>query len=134
MWLDTVLGDRGVRLSGGERQRLSLARALLRKPTLLVLDEATSSLDAENEQRIQRAIDGLRGSMTILVVAHRLATIRKADCIYVMAEGQVLESGRWEDLMARPNSQLRTLASAQDLNPAAEVDPVSKSNPVTELD
>lgn len=82
--LDTVLGDRGVRLSGGERQRIALARALLRKPTLLILDEATSSLDTENEQRIQDAIEGLRGGLTMVVIAHRLSAIRKADRIVVL--------------------------------------------------
>ncbi len=73
---ETVLGNRGVRLSGGERQRLALARALLREPSLLILDEATSALDSENERRIQKAIDGLHGSMTILVTTHRLSTVR----------------------------------------------------------
>ena len=77
--LDTVLGDRGVRLSGGERQRLALARALLRKPTLLVLDEATSALDNQNEQLIQRALEKLHGEMTVVIIAHRLSTVRVAD-------------------------------------------------------
>lgn len=113
--LDTVLGDRGVRLSGGERQRLALARALLRRPALLVLDEATSSLDAENEGRIQQAIDGLRGRMTLLVIAHRLSTVRHADRIYVLEQGRVVESGDWETLLRTPAGRFRSLCRAQGL-------------------
>mgnify|MGYP001616423148 CR=1 FL=1 len=77
--LDTQVGERGIRLSGGERQRLALARALLRQPTLLVLDEATSALDSENERLIQTALQHLHGQMTVLVIAHRLSTVRAAD-------------------------------------------------------
>ncbi|CAN5671707.1 ABC transporter ATP-binding protein [soil metagenome] len=98
--LDTVIGDRGVQLSGGERQRLALARALLRKPALLILDEATSSLDSGNEQRIQQAIERLHGSMTIVVIAHRLSTIRGADMIHVLEHGRLVESGNWDTLVA----------------------------------
>lgn len=111
--LDTPLGDRGVRLSGGERQRLALARALLRRPALLVLDEATSSLDADNERRIQRATDALRGSVTILMIAHRLSTVRHADRIYVLERGRVGESGSWETLVAKPQGRFRSLCEAQ---------------------
>ena len=92
------MGDRGVRLSGGERQRLALARALLREPSLLILDEATSALDSENERRIQKAIEGLHGRMTILVITHRLSTIRRADVIYVLERGRLVES-RSHDVM-----------------------------------
>ena len=77
--LDTIIGDRGVKLSGGERQRLALARALLRKPYLLILDEATSNLDSENEKKILKAIEDLHGEITILIIAHRLSTIKNAD-------------------------------------------------------
>ena len=97
--LETVVGDRGVRLSGGERQRLALARALLRRPALLVLDEATSHLDSESERRIQQALERLHGTQAILVIAHRLTTIRSADVIYVLEGGRVVESGRWDDLV-----------------------------------
>ncbi|MBB6735130.1 ABC transporter ATP-binding protein [Cohnella zeiphila] len=88
--LDTIVGDRGVRLSGGERQRLVLARAMLRRPSILVLDEATSALDNENEARIQEAIDRLKGTMTIIVIAHRLSTIRNADQVLVLERGEVV--------------------------------------------
>lgn len=111
--LGTIVGDRGVRLSGGERQRLALARALLRKPALLILDEATSNLDSENEQRIQRAIDRLHGSMTILVISHRLSTVRAADIIHVLEDGRIVESGTWETLAAREDGRFRALCRAQ---------------------
>lgn len=96
--LDTVIGDRGVRLSGGERQRIVLARALLRKPSLLILDEATSALDGENEKRIQEALGHLQGKLTIVVIAHRLSTIRKADHAIVLERGRVVENETWEEL------------------------------------
>ena len=96
--LDTVIGERGVRLSGGEKQRLSLARALLRKPRLLVLDEATSALDFENEDKIFRAIGELHGEMTIVVITHRIGTIRSADRIYVLAGGKVAAAGSYSEI------------------------------------
>ena len=107
--LDTVVGDRGVRLSGGERQRIALARALLRNPTLLLLDEATSSLDTENERRIQRAVERLHGDITVVVIAHRLSTVSRADQVVLVDEGQVLETGTWKSLMQRPNGRVRAL-------------------------
>jgi ATP-binding cassette, subfamily C, bacterial len=113
--LETVLGDRGIRVSGGERQRLALARALLRRPTLLVLDEATSSLDAENEKRIQHAIEGLHGKMTILIIAHRLSTVRKADMIHVLERGRLVESGDWETLAGKEEGRFRLLCVEQGL-------------------
>lgn len=98
--LDTVVGERGVLLSGGERQRLSLARALLRQPRVLVLDEATSSLDSETERRIQRAIEGLHQEMTIVIATHRLSMISGADVIHVLDHGRLVESGSWNELLA----------------------------------
>jgi len=95
---DTVIGDRGVRLSGGQIQRLALARALVRKPEILFLDEATSSLDSYSEQLIQKAIEALSGKTTMVIVAHRLATVKKADLIYVFDKGVLLESGQYEEL------------------------------------
>ncbi len=103
--LDTVVGERGVRLSGGEKQRLSLARALLRRPHLLILDEATSALDADNEERIFEAIGELHGEMTILVITHRIGSIRGADTIHVLDRGRVTGSGRFDELIA--SGQLR---------------------------
>jgi ATP-binding cassette subfamily C protein len=118
----TVVGDRGALLSGGERQRLALARALLRDPALLILDEATSALDAESEGRILEALDRLRGRVTMLVIAHRLSTVARADCIYVLDEGRILEAGTWRQLVARPSSRFRDLYGPQlaAVAPAAE--------------
>lgn len=96
--LDTLIGDRGVRLSGGERQRLVLARAILRKPSILVLDEATSALDSENESKIQEALDRLKGKMTIVVIAHRLSTIRNADQVIVLDQGRLVQIGGFNQL------------------------------------
>jgi ATP-binding cassette, subfamily C, bacterial len=110
--LDTVIGDRGVLLAGGERQRLALARALLCRPALLILDEATSSLDSENERQIQRAIERLHGRTTILVITHRLSTIREADVIHVMEDGRLVESGSWSDLI-RAGGRFEDLCRAQ---------------------
>ena len=115
--LDTIIGERGVRLSGGERQRLSLARALLRHPRLLILDEATSSLDSENEEKVFRAIQQLHGAMTIVIITHRLSTIRAADIIHVLDGGRVTESGSWDELIDKDNSRLRELGRSQGLTP-----------------
>jgi ATP-binding cassette subfamily C protein len=111
--LATHVGDRGVRLSGGERQRLALARALLRRPALLILDEATSALDAENERRIRDAIRGLHGRMTILMITHRLPSVRDADVVHVMEGGRWVESGTWAELMERPAGRFRRLWASQ---------------------
>jgi ATP-binding cassette subfamily C protein len=111
--LDTLIGDRGIRLSGGERQRLALARALLRNPALLILDEATNALDAANEQRILGAIENLRGAMTILVISHRLATVRGADIIYVIEDGRLMEAGPWDSLVGQADGRFAALCRAQ---------------------
>lgn len=99
--LDTIAGDRGVRLSGGQVQRIALARAVLRKPALLILDEATSSLDSKSERLIQQAIEELAKETTIVVIAHRLSTIVHADYIYVLKDGAVAEEGAYDELVAR---------------------------------
>ena len=98
---ETVVGDRGYRLSGGERQRLAIARAILRDPRILILDEATSSLDSQNEALIQKALEALLKNRTSLVIAHRLSTVRNADVIVVLSEGRILDRGRHETLLAK---------------------------------
>ena len=97
--LDTMVGDRGIRLSGGQRQRIALARALLRKPEILILDEATSALDSHSEKLIQKAIEEVSKYTTIVSIAHRLSTIQNADIIYVMDKGKIIESGNFENLL-----------------------------------
>jgi ATP-binding cassette subfamily C protein len=113
--LDTIVGDRGTLLSVGERQRLALARALLRRPRLLVLDEATSALDSENERAIHAAVANLHGATTILVIAHRLSTVRDADRIYVLDAGRIVESGTWRELITSPVGRFRALCTAQGI-------------------
>src|SRR5215203_590456 len=118
--LDSVVGDRGIRLSGGERQRLALARALLAAPSLLILDEATSALDAVNEQHILDTVARLHGQLTIVLITHRLPTVRQADAIHVLSGGRIIESGSWAELTARDGS-FSTLWRAQGLAQHAAV-------------
>ncbi len=107
--LNTIVGDRGVRLSGGEHQRIALARAFLRKPTLLLLDEATSSLDKENERRIQSAIERLHGAITVVAIAHRLSTVRRADQVVLLDEGRIVATGSRQDLIQKPHDRLSAI-------------------------
>ncbi|MBD5200294.1 MAG: ABC transporter ATP-binding protein [Bacteroidales bacterium] len=110
----TMIGDRGCRLSGGQRQRLSIARAILKNPPLLILDEATSALDSESEQLVQQALDRLMKNRTTLVIAHRLSTIRNADMICVLHEGRIVERGTHDQLLAL-NGYYSRLVEMQNL-------------------
>ena len=96
---DTEVGERGIRLSGGQKQRLSIARALLADPAVIILDEATAALDTESERLIQTALDRLLAGRTSLVIAHRLSTVRRADRIIVLEKGHIVQSGSHEELM-----------------------------------
>ena len=109
---DHVVGDRGVALSGGQRQRVSIARAVLRKAPIFVLDEATSAMDTESEQLVQQSIDALSKEHTVVVIAHRLSTIRRADCIYVLDSGKIVEQGTHEELMTQQGTYYKLVVSS----------------------
>ena len=115
---DTLAGDRGVRLSGGQIQRIALARAVLRNPDILILDEATSSLDNESERLIQQSIEAIAKKMTVIVIAHRLSTIARADHIYVLQDGRIMEEGTYSHLIEKDGSfsQMHLLAVETAVN------------------
>ena len=111
---DTYIGDRGCRLSGGQRQRLSIARAIMKNPPILILDEATSALDTESERLVQEALENLMRNRTTLVIAHRLSTIKNADLICVMHEGKIVEQGKHDELIAL-NGYYKKLVDMQNV-------------------
>lgn len=116
--LETMVGERGVKLSGGQRQRIAIARAILKDPKILILDEATSALDSESERLVQDALNELMKGRTTIIIAHRLATIRNVDQIYVIKDGEIAESGSHEDLMTDRNGIYSNLVKMQyDLEP-----------------
>jgi ATP-binding cassette subfamily C protein len=123
--LDTRIGDRGTLLSGGERQRIALARALIRRPRLLVLDEATSALDPESERAIRQTIADLTPAVTVLTITHRLTSARHAHHVVVLEEGAVVAEGPWETLVARSDSRLAGLWAAQVGSEEALVPPAA---------
>jgi ATP-binding cassette subfamily B protein len=117
---DTIVGERGHTLSGGERQRISIARAILRDPKILILDEATSAVDTETERKIQEAMDRLVAGRTVFAIAHRLSTLRKASRLFVIENGKLAELGTHAELLERPNGIYRKLFTLQrELHDAA---------------
>ncbi|KAK0616812.1 P-loop containing nucleoside triphosphate hydrolase protein [Immersiella caudata] len=116
----TSVGDSGIKLSGGQRQRIAIARSIVKRPKVLILDEATSSIDVRGEQMVQEALDKVSKGRTTLMIAHRLATIKKADNIIVLQKGKLVQQGTHDELMAQENGVYWTLATAQQLVPAAE--------------
>lgn len=116
---DTMLGERGVGLSGGERQRLSIARAVLKSPSVLIFDEATAAVDSETEHLIQEAIDRLIVGKTTLMIAHRLSTLKRADRIIVVDNGKIIENGSPEELMAMKGKYYK-LVQIQSMTADAE--------------
>ena len=110
---NTKVGDRGILLSGGQKQRIFIARELYRNPNLLILDEATSALDSESEIKIKESIESLNGKITVIIIAHRISTIKNVDKIYIMENGKIIESGKFEELKNNSQSKLSKLAELQ---------------------
>ncbi|KAK0709215.1 ABC transporter-like protein [Lasiosphaeria miniovina] len=118
----TIVGDSGIKLSGGQRQRLAIARSIVKRPKILILDEATSSIDVRGEQMVQAALDRVSKNRTTIMIAHRLATIKKADNIIVLRKGKVVQQGTHEDMMAQESGAYWTLATTQQLTMESPVD------------
>jgi len=115
MGLETIIGDRGVKLSGGQRQRIAIARELFKGPEIMIFDEATSSLDTESEQLIQQSINSLKGERTIVLIAHRLSTVKNCDYIYVLKEGRIVEEGSFDELYRDKDSRFYSMCLTQNL-------------------
>ena len=113
--IDTVVGESGIKLSGGQKQRLAIARALLRNSSIIIFDESTSSLDNIAQEYVKRSIDELKGSSTIVIVAHRLSTIRNVDKIYFLDEGKIIDEGTFEELFDK-DEKFRRMFLAEDLS------------------
>ena len=111
--MQTLVGERGIKLSGGQRQRIAIARALLKNPSILILDEATSSLDSESEKLVQQALETLMKGRTSIIIAHRLSTIRTADKILVLDRGTITEQGTHTELLAIENGTYKNLSNLQ---------------------
>ena len=118
---DTPIGENGAKLSGGERQRISIARALLKNAPIVLLDEATASLDVENETKVQEALSRLLAGKTVLVIAHRMRTVQAADKIVVLAEGKVVEEGSPEALLQKEDGVFRRMTQLQSASAAWQI-------------
>ena len=132
-----MVGDAGIKLSGGQRQRLAIARSIVKRPKILILDEATSSIDVRSEQIVQAALEKVSRNRTTLVIAHRLGTIRKADNIIVLRKGKAIQQGTHEELMGQKDGAYWTLATAQQLAMGSEeetdeLNPAPDAEPFTE--
>jgi len=113
---ETVIGDRGVKLSGGQRQRIAIARELFKEPEIMIFDEATSALDTESELLVQQSINSLRSDRTVVIIAHRLSTVRSCDYIYVLNEGRIVEEGNFDELYEDINSRFYSMCQSQNLS------------------
>lgn len=135
---ETHVGDAGIKLSGGQRQRLAIARSIIKRPKILILDEATSSIDVRGERLVQAALDKASEGRTTITIAHRLSTIKKADKIVVLQKGKVIEEGTHESLLANPDGVYWALVNAQQLSmdepfPEEEADRIQSSNPLARV-